>query len=338
MSAPLDPLWKLKLRLGNPLALGIALALSASPAHADWVSLHSGEYLRGIDIKRHGKDYRFTLESGETIDVAASNLRHHEKSPPAEKVEFRGKEVSLREKVRTLQEEQKARDLRFVQLIEVWARGKEGAEAAEKEIVALPSAEQERYLGRALRESRYGGTRRFAARRLGDIKSAPAKRSLVEAALQDEYRSVRDTSLVALKVHGDSSTGASFIPGLGHPSPSVRTRAANALAVFPDRRAVPALIDTVRIAAQGFGRGYMMQVTQRAYIADYELVSGGTGFSIVEVADPVVQTSLTGVILDVKVQQAEIIASLRALHRITGQDFGTDVAKWKAWWEANKDA
>ncbi len=53
------------------------------------------------------------------------------------------------------------------------------------------------------------------------------------------------------------------------------------------------------ITAVNGERVYVSVITQRAYIADYELVSGGTGFSIIEVADPVVRTFQEGVILDV---------------------------------------
>ena len=53
------------------------------------------------------------------------------------------------------------------------------------------------------------------------------------------------------------------------------------------------------VTAHNNERVYVSVITQRAYIADYELVSGGTGFAIIEVADPVVQTFQEGVILDV---------------------------------------
>ncbi|MBN1442943.1 MAG: hypothetical protein JXA90_09545 [Planctomycetes bacterium] len=53
------------------------------------------------------------------------------------------------------------------------------------------------------------------------------------------------------------------------------------------------------VTAHNNERVYVSIITQRAYIADYELVSGGTGYSIIEVADPVVQTFQEGVILDV---------------------------------------
>jgi general secretion pathway protein D len=53
------------------------------------------------------------------------------------------------------------------------------------------------------------------------------------------------------------------------------------------------------ITAHNGQRVFVSVITQRAYIADYNLVSGGTGFAIIEVADPEVQTFQEGVILDV---------------------------------------
>jgi len=53
------------------------------------------------------------------------------------------------------------------------------------------------------------------------------------------------------------------------------------------------------VTAHNGQRVYVSVITQRAYIADYNLVSGGTGFAIIEVADPEVQTFQEGVILDV---------------------------------------
>jgi general secretion pathway protein D len=53
------------------------------------------------------------------------------------------------------------------------------------------------------------------------------------------------------------------------------------------------------VTAHNGQRVFVSVITQRAYIADYNLVSGGTGFQIIEVADPEVQTFQEGVILDV---------------------------------------
>mgnify|MGYP000063652261 CR=1 FL=1 len=82
-------------------------------------------------------------------------------------------------------------------------------------------------------------------------------------------------------------------------------RALGALVMFPHQKAAEEVIETIHYSWAGFGRGYMYQGTQRAFIADYELVSGGTGFSIVEVADPVVRNMQTGVVLDVDVKRVE---------------------------------
>jgi hypothetical protein len=73
----------------------------------------------------------------------------------------------------------------------------------------------------------------------------------------------------------------------------------------------------------------------RKYISDYALVSGGTGFNLVEVADPEVGELKTGTVLDVKVSRVEVEARRLALKKITGQDFGADVKKWRDWWKEN---
>jgi hypothetical protein len=216
----------------------------------------------------------------------------------------------------------------------VVARGLE----ARARIRGLPSEDRVSVLLRALRSSEASAARRLAAR---ELAADPAHRGarvtsgLARAAMVDGFKSVRDRSLLALREVSDPNTAKHFVPGLSDRRPEVRTRAANAISVFPDRAVVPDILATMRMTWVGFGRANTLQVTQRAYIADYELVSGGTGFSIIEVADPVVQTSLEGVALDVDVRRVELIARLRALHRITGQDFGTDLRAWEEWWAKN---
>ncbi len=71
------------------------------------------------------------------------------------------------------------------------------------------------------------------------------------------------------------------------------------LRAVQERADIRTLTAPVVTAANG-QRVFVSVITQRAYIADYELVSGGTGFAIIEVADPVVQTFQEGVILDVQ--------------------------------------
>ena len=60
------------------------------------------------------------------------------------------------------------------------------------------------------------------------------------------------------------------------------------------------LLNAPVITAANRQRVFISAITQRAYISDYELASGGTGFVAVEIADPIVQTFEEGVILDVR--------------------------------------
>ena len=369
--------------------LCLAACLATAEVSADWVTLRSGETIRGVGLEqlRKGGDYTFTREDGVTVRIARDDLFLHEKSPAKELVEFRGRKVSLRKKVRELQKERQKRLERGVADLERWAAGlrevdrerqrreeasEAASEAAEPELArsaleaaerlrSLESSERERILIAALKRAETPGARRLAGRELGAFPTESAFRQLARRALLDEYRSVRDTALRQLLEHerrrrekfgSDAAARQAgqatepkdtpletsidvFIDALASKRPHVRTRAANALSLVPRRRAVAPLIDTFYMTWTGFGRGYTMQATQRAFIKDYELVSGGTGFSIIEVADPVVATNTTGVALDVKVRRVEVYARVRALRKATGQNFGSNLKEWRAWAEEN---
>lgn len=328
------------------LALAIVLPL-AGDLRGDSVELSTGGVLRGVDLKRKAEGYLFTLESGDVVYLKAKLVGKVTKTGGREKVEFRGREITLREKIRLVRKERRVREKNAVRQIERWARGGEKAEAAREDVMALPERERERSLIRTLRDSGRAAARQLAARELSGRQSPIVLESLVEAAVRDRYRSVRDASLRSLQVLSERfapdeseeetrresvDVAERFTRYLRSSSRRERTHAANALAVFPSRRAMPELIRTLRMSWSGFGRAAVFQGTQRAYIGDYELVSGGTGFSIIEVADPVVRTASTGTVLDVKVVRAELIARLRAMRKISGQDFGTDVGRWQRWW------
>jgi general secretion pathway protein D len=55
-----------------------------------------------------------------------------------------------------------------------------------------------------------------------------------------------------------------------------------------------------RVTASNREKVYVSVITQRAYIADWELISGGTGLVVVEVPDPIIQTFQEGVVLEVR--------------------------------------
>src|SRR5262245_22587362 len=124
------------MRASSVLVAGILLA-SVPCARADWVDLKSGVTLRGIDFKtvatrNAGSSGRalFTLETGDVIALDPADVAAVRKSPPGETVEFDGRQVSLREKVRLSKLAAEKRRKEDVKKVEAWARGRKDAETA----------------------------------------------------------------------------------------------------------------------------------------------------------------------------------------------------------------
>jgi hypothetical protein len=174
--------------------------------------------------------------------------------------------------------------------------------------------------------------RQFAVRQLGVQGDHRYGKRLAHLAVTDGKRSVRDEALKVLKEWNDPDTALSFVPYLSNGEDRFRVNAANALSVFPDRRAVGELVRTAHFIWAGFGRAHIAAVTQRSYVKDYELVSGGTGLVVQEVADPVIDTFMEGVVLDIDVRKAEAFARAGALQRATAQKHGLDFEAWASWW------
>ncbi len=182
-------------------------------------------------------------------------------------------------------------------------------------------------------ESLKARDRQFAVRELGSLGDRRYSRHLAHMAVTDTKRSVRDESIRVLKTMQDEDTVLSLLPYLSSDNERFRINAARAVNHFPDRRAAGALIRTAHFVWGGFGRSHIQVITQRSYVSDYELVSGGTGLVVQEVADPVVDTFQEGVILDIDIRRAEAFARAASLQSITGQKFGTNFAKWSQWWK-----
>jgi hypothetical protein len=327
------------MRASSIRVAGIFLAAIPS-ARADWVDLKSGVTLRGIDYRapsagKAGGRALFTLETGDVIAIDPSDIALVRKSPPGETVELEGRQVTLREKVRVSRLAAEKRRKEAVKKLESWARGGKEAEAARRSFEALPGAERERALAEALSRSGSKAARTLAAEELSSHRSSGSVGALAFAVVKDASPAVREASLSTLKSMDDPATGEWFIPFLRSSTPAHRIRAADGLEAFPRKSAVPVLIESMRLVWDDFGRAFVFRGEDRAYIDDYNLVSGGTGFSIVEVADPEVRSVKTGVILDVKVRKVEVEARLRALRKITGQDYGMDMKAWRNWWKEN---
>ncbi len=324
-------------------SLWVALACFLVTAlHADWVTLKNGSKLRGVDFQRRtllgGKKVaQIALDTGRTVVIPAASIVKYEASPPGETVEFRGEEMTLREKISALKKEGKKRDRKILKSIGLWAKAGKGAEAAEAEFAALSERERERFLGLALLTGNTREVRSFAAKELAVFKTSHSVQALAKSMVTDRDKGVRRVAMRSLRVVDYADTANYILPHLLSENQNHRIRASNALTRFRNKRTIPVLIAVaLRSTWSGFGRGYIMQATQRAYIGDYELVSGGTGFSIVEVADPVVRTLQTGVILDVHVKTVEAHTHLRNLRIITGEDYGDNVLGWKTWWKESQ--
>jgi type II secretory pathway component GspD/PulD (secretin) len=74
----------------------------------------------------------------------------------------------------------------------------------------------------------------------------------------------------------------------------------NAIIRMEEENARRKIVQAPVITAANRQRVHVSVITQRAYISDYELSSGGTGLVVAEVADPIIETFQEGVVLDVR--------------------------------------
>src|SRR5207245_1820424 len=102
--------------------------------------------------------------------------------------------------------------------------------------------------------------------------------------------------------------------------PKRRIRAMQGLSVFRDRRAVEPLVQLVEVTASGFAKAAVEVTVDRAYVKDWQVVSGGTGLTVVEVADPEIDIARTGVAMDVQVRRVEMRFAVGLLRDLTGAE------------------
>jgi hypothetical protein len=178
--------------------------------------------------------------------------------------------------------------------------------------------------------------RALAIDELGRRRAVSAARRLAEAVVDEPRRVVREKALSALDVAARTvddreKVGRFLVRALGRENPFQRVHAAAGLMVFPVASALPALVMRLRESTAGFGRVSMSVITQRSYIADFELSSGGTGNVVAEVADPIIANFTEGTVLDVQVVQWERNVVVTVLQRLSGQRFGADPDAWEDW-------
>jgi len=196
-------------------------------------------------------------------------------------------------------------------------------------------------LERHLEPPRSLACRTLAMRELARRRAGRSAAPLAEAAVEDPQHEARDAALAAiadLPSEARAEAGRYFLRSLTRDHAFQRVHAVKGAGAFPVAGVVPALILMLRESSGGFGRSSISVVTQRAYIRDFELTSGGTGQVVAEVADPEVDTFSEGVSLDMKVILWERYTVVKVLRRLTGQGFGADPETWRDWWRREKDA
>ena len=177
-------------------------------------------------------------------------------------------------------------------------------------------------------------TRKFLYEELGRMKEASALRPLVRRSLWDEDESLRPVAFRAVQDIGHPDAALLFIPFLGEESISARIRCVDSMALFKDLRVAPALLQALE-NNMDLTRSFekegesMTALTGRTVI----LPDGGTvtlpRVVKIKAADPLDKNTRMKL-------QHEKQAILGTLGALTGQNFGDDLLKWRAWMERKK--
>jgi hypothetical protein len=175
--------------------------------------------------------------------------------------------------------------------------------------------------------ARWLGARALAAHRDSPARILP----LFRRALIDPEPLVRHEAVRSLKVTNDPVFARLFAKNLDNPKQPLRLAAAEALAELGMPEGIAPLVAALASAGPGATRGHVTVTTQRAYVKDFdvEIAQGAV------IADPIVDVVTEGVVLDATVVgiSVERGAYRRALRRLSGVDFGTDVKAWESWLE-----
>ena len=104
---------------------------------------------------------------------------------------------------------------------------------------------------------------------------------------------------------GERLNGTSVTAGNSHKGMSLQATILdpfqiNAILRAEEENGRRKIVDAPVITAANRQRVSVSVITQRAYISDYELSSGGTGQVVAEVADPIIETFQEGIVLDVR--------------------------------------
>lgn len=191
--------------------------------------------------------------------------------------------------------------------------------------------------------------RAFAAFATGRLFPREDPRPLLIHAVYDPSPLAREAAARAISDLGAYEVAGPLVRAVESSNGPLRLRAVEALGASRDAAFVEPLMGRLYTltARAGGGSGYrpsrshLFVGTQRAYVQDFDVeVAQGSS-----VADPVVNTLIEGVVLDVSVigvQEVEVRTELRsirgALGKITGRKPGSSNKAWRSWWESEAAA
>jgi HEAT repeat protein len=201
----------------------------------------------------------------------------------------------------------------------------------------------EQGLAKAIRdlESLHAVCRSCAAYRLGELKDAASVEALVKAA-GDSDDWTRANAIQALSRIGDRRAIDCLIAALGDRDWRVRFEAVQALEKMPDPRAVEPLARVLGdrhlagwCAAQVLKKigAPAVKPIARQLLQGNQEARRNAADALLAIGDPACVEALIGALQD-EDSWVRVLAWI-ALRDITGQAFGEDYAKWKAWYETS---
>jgi hypothetical protein len=170
--------------------------------------------------------------------------------------------------------------------------------------------------------------RAFVYPELGRMKELSAAKPLARKALWDDEESLRPVAWEAFKAIGHPDGVVFLAPYLGEQSVTARTRCVELIAQLKDPRIVPALVQALENsletekAVQQYGQQMTVMTNRTLTLRDGSRVQlPGVVRVQPDFTDKAMKAKLDG-------EQAEILA---ALAQLTGEQFGEDPARWRAW-------
>ena len=183
------------------------------------------------------------------------------------------------------------------------------------------------YLAALTSPSRH--VRRFVYEELGRMKEPAAARPLARRSLWDEDEDLRPVALGALRSIAHPDTALYFVPFLGEESVSARLRCLDAMASFPDARTAPYLVQALENSIEMIRQAEALNAPLTAVVQRTIVLRDGTVVRLPQIRRiPREGPADRELLARLREEKAAVAAALRA---DTGQDFGEDPARWRAW-------